>query len=177
MPNRDLQEVARRFHESYEDADPGWLSETIHEDAEMTLVMTHFRSIRGKEAILEALFRPRESLFYSAHVDAVEWIAEQTLLVRGDVRHAVEYASTANSRIWWVDEFRDGLLWRVTAFRNESEAPPKDRCERLGWPGRPAPPGGLLTAQGHARAIFKRADPGLSHHFLPVARDLFARTD
>ena len=88
----------------------------------MTLVMTHFRTVHGRDAIVEALYRRRESLLYSARVEGSDWLDDHTLLVRGQVRYAEEESGLTQSAIWWVDQFRDGLLWRVRAFRNEATA-------------------------------------------------------
>jgi hypothetical protein len=88
----------------------------------MTLVMTHFRSVRGRDAIIEALYRRRESLLHSARVERFEWLDDHTLLVRGQVGYAAEVSGVVQSTIWWVDEFRDGLLWRVRAFKDEAAA-------------------------------------------------------
>ena len=118
----DAADMARRFHECSHDVDPDQLTEWIHEDAEMSLVMTHFTTVRGRSAIVEALFRRRESLLYGAQVDACDWLDEHTLIVRGQARYALADRGLTHSTVWWLDEFRDGLLWRVRAFVDESEA-------------------------------------------------------
>ena len=114
--------IARYFHQSEDDADRKRLSESIHENAEMALVMTHFRTIRGRDAIIEALYRRRESLLYSARVERSDWLDDHTLFVRGQVRYAAEDTGIIQSTMYWVDEFRDGLLWRVQAFQDEASA-------------------------------------------------------
>jgi len=114
--------LARYFHESEDDADRKRLSESIHEDAEMTLVMTHFRAVRGRDAIIQALYSRRESLLYSARVERSDWLDDHTLLVRGQVRYAAEDSGIIQSTMYWVDEFRDGLLWRLRAFQDEATA-------------------------------------------------------
>ena len=95
----------------------------------MTLVMTHFRTVQGRDAIVEALYRRRESLLYSARVDRFDWLDDHTLLVRGEVRYAEQEGGLVQSTIWWVDQFRDGLLWRVQALRNEPSAGRADQAE------------------------------------------------
>ncbi|HEY7018524.1 MAG TPA: hypothetical protein VH816_07905 [Gaiellaceae bacterium] len=114
--------MACGFHESDDSADPDRLAEWIHEDAEMSLAMTHFELVRGKRAIMDALYRERESVIYSARVERHEWLDETTLLVRGQVRYAVAERGVTQATIWWIDEFRDGLLWRVRAFKEENAA-------------------------------------------------------
>jgi hypothetical protein len=121
-PLQDLAALARVFHESDHSADPDRLAALIHEDAEMSLVMTHFRRLRGRDAIMEALYRERESALYDASVAWQEWLDGDTLLVRGQVRYALEDRGFAQTTIWWLDRFRDGLLWRVDAFKDERSA-------------------------------------------------------
>jgi hypothetical protein len=48
---------------------------------------------------MEALFREREPVFYRASVERDEWLDDNTLLVRGRVRHAVEEGGLAQSTI------------------------------------------------------------------------------
>lgn len=117
-----METLACRFHESDHDTDPTRIVQWIHEDSQMTLVRTHFRRIDGLQGIMDALYRERESVFYNAHVDRLEWLDEWTLLLRGYVRYAVEDKGFTQSTIWWLDEFRDGLLWRVRTFKNEAAA-------------------------------------------------------
>jgi hypothetical protein len=128
-PTNDLEAVARLFHESDDTADRDQLAALIHEEAEMSLVMTHFRAVRGRQAILEALYEERESALYDATVESHERLGPDTLIVRGQVRYAAEERGVAQTTIWWIDEFRDGLLWRVRAFRSEAAA--RDACARL----------------------------------------------
>jgi len=119
---RNLAALARLFHESDETADRDRLAGLIHEDAEMTLVMTHFRPVKGRPAIMEALYEERESALYGASVEWYEWLDDETLFLRGHVRYAAVGRGVAQATIWWIDEFRDGLLWRVQAFRSEAAA-------------------------------------------------------
>jgi hypothetical protein len=117
-----MEAIARRFHESGDDTDPSLLSHAIHEDAEMTLVMTHFRPVRGREAIMEELYRPRESMLDSASVERLEWLDRNTVLLRGHARYAADPDGIVQSTIWWLDELRDEQLWRVRAFKDEASA-------------------------------------------------------
>jgi hypothetical protein len=117
-----MEATARAFHESGDDADARLMSDWIHEDAEMALVMTHFKPVRGREAIMAALYRRRESMLYSAGIERVEWLDDYTVLLRGHARYAVDPEGIVQSTIWWLDEFRDGRLWRVHAFKDEATA-------------------------------------------------------
>ena len=119
---RRAVEISRRFHECSDDVDPDDIAGWIHEDAQMSLVMTHFTPIRGRKAIMEVLFRRRESLLYDAKVDSCDWLDDSTLLTRGHARYALPDRGVTHSTVWWLDEFRDELLWRVHAFVEEAEA-------------------------------------------------------
>jgi hypothetical protein len=56
-------------------------------------------------------------MIYSAEIERWEALDPTTLLLRGQARYAVERGLS-----YWLDSFRDRLLWRVAAFRKEAEA-------------------------------------------------------
>jgi hypothetical protein len=62
---QSLTALACGFHESDDTTDPDRLAGWIREDAEMSLAMTHFKLVRGKRAIMDGLYRDRESVLYS----------------------------------------------------------------------------------------------------------------
>ena len=101
----------------------------------MSLVMTHFRTVRGRDAILEALYLRRESMLNSAGVERFEWLDRNSVLARGQARYAAEESGIVQSTIWWLDEFRDGRLWRVQAFKDEESARQAYRLGRGGLAG------------------------------------------
>jgi len=117
-----LEEIARRFHECSDDVDRHELAGWIHEDAEMSLLMTHFETVRGREAIMDALFSRRESLLYDARVESFEWLDNETVIVQGKARYALSDHGVTQSTVWWLDEFRDGLLRHVEAFVEKAAA-------------------------------------------------------
>jgi hypothetical protein len=117
----ELEELARTFHERQLDEPLERLAELIHEDAEMALVVNEFRPVRGRDRIIESLSDARHRMIYSATVDGCESLDAATVLLRGRARYALE-RGLSTSTVYWLDIFRDGLLWRVTAFRTEDEA-------------------------------------------------------
>lgn len=123
MASRNVMEtVARRFHE-HQTQDPlSYLAELVHEDAEMTLLINHLQPLRGRQAIMAALERGREADYHRAHIERDEWLDDSVLFLSGQARYAHQDGGISNSRVWWLDEFRDGLLWRVRAFMTEAEA-------------------------------------------------------
>jgi SnoaL-like domain len=117
-----LEATARRFHERQLEDPPDRIAALIHEDAKMTLLANALWTLRGRRAIMAALERGREAEIYQAEVEHCELVAPDLVLVRGQARYALDDAGIGVSRVWWVDEFRDGLLWRVEAFRTERAA-------------------------------------------------------
>ena len=118
----DLQAIARRFHERQLEDRPERIAALIHEDAEMTLLANNLRPLQGRAAIMEGLARGREAEVYQAEVEHCEALDLGVLLVSGQARYALHDNGIGVSRVWWLDEFRDGLLWRVRAFRTEASA-------------------------------------------------------
>ena len=126
---RVMEAAARRFHE-HQTQDPlSHLADLVHDDADMTLLINHLQPIHGREAIVAALERGREADYHRAHIERIEWLDDNVLFLSGQARYAHQDGGIANSRIWWLDEFRDGRLWRVRAFMTEAEA----RVAYDGW--------------------------------------------
>ena len=119
---QELKATARRFHERQLEDRADRIAALIHEDAEMTLLANYLRTMRGRRAIMAALARGRDAEIYQAEVEQCELLSDDILLVRGQARYALDDSGVGVSRVWWLDEFRDGLLWRVEAFRTEQAA-------------------------------------------------------
>jgi ketosteroid isomerase-like protein len=118
-----LEHVSRHFHE-HQLVDPSEsIAALIHDSAEMILLSNHLRPLRGRQEIMASLRkRDRESELYSGTVETFEWLDETTVLVCGQARYVTQAGGCTVSRVWWVDQFRDNLLWRAHAFTNESDA-------------------------------------------------------
>jgi hypothetical protein len=120
-PAAVLEAIVRRFHERQLEESPERLAKLIHPEAEMALVVNDFRPVRGRDQIIASLADARHQMIYSAHVERCEALDPTTLLLQGYARYAVE-RGLSHSTIYWLDTFRDGLLWRVRAFRKEAAA-------------------------------------------------------
>jgi hypothetical protein len=131
---QDLEATARRFHERQLEERAERIAALIHEDAEMTLLANCLRTLRGRRAIMAALARGRDVDIYQAEVDHCEALGPEVLLVRGQARYALDDNGIGVSRVWWLDEFHDGLLWRVEAFRTEQAALDAYESRRLPAP-------------------------------------------
>jgi hypothetical protein len=77
--------------------------------------------MRGRDQIIDSLDSARHRMIYSAEVDRCEALDPDTLLLRGQARYAAE-RGISHSTVFWLDRFRDRLLWRASAFRTEAEA-------------------------------------------------------
>jgi hypothetical protein len=118
----DLEATACRFHERQLEDKSHRIAALIHEDAEMVLLSNRLQPLRGRQRIMAALARGREAEIYHAEVERCELLDDDVLLVIGQARYALADNGIGVSRVWWLDEFRDGLLWRVEAFRTEAAA-------------------------------------------------------
>jgi ketosteroid isomerase-like protein len=115
--------MLRAMHEHVRGAEPvERLAELIHPDAEMRLLVSFGAVLHGREAVFDALERGREATVYQARVHAFEWLDDQTVLSFARARYALQGGGHAESNVCWLDQLRDGLIWRVQAFTNEHEA-------------------------------------------------------
>ena len=88
----------------------------------MRLLVSFNRLLKGRAAVLEALERGRQATIFRAHVERFEWLDDQTSLTFARARYALEQGGHAEGRIVWLDEIRDGLIWRVRSFKQEADA-------------------------------------------------------
>jgi ketosteroid isomerase-like protein len=114
--------MLRAMHEHTGGAPVGGLADFIHPDAEMRLLVSFNRLLRGRDAVVEALERGRQAAIFRAHVERFEWLDEQTSLTFARARYALEQGGYAEGRVVWLDEIRDGKIWRVRNFTHEADA-------------------------------------------------------
>jgi ketosteroid isomerase-like protein len=123
LDRRAAEAMLRAMHEHIKAGDPiELISETIHPDAEMRLLVSFGKPVRGQAAIVAALENGRQAAIYRAQVHRHEWLDEQTSLTFAHARYALEQGGHAEGNVYWLDELRDGLIWRVQAFKSEAEA-------------------------------------------------------
>ena len=94
----------------------------IHPKAEMRLLVSFGEPLRGRDAVVAALEHGRQALVYTARVRQFEWLDEQTSLTSARARYALEDGGHAEGNVYWLDELRDGMIWRVEVFKTEAEA-------------------------------------------------------
>jgi len=117
-----LEAKARAMHEHRIGAPIGAIAASIHPQAKMRLFVSFGRLLRGRDAVLDALESGRQAAIFRAHVERFEWLDENTALSFARARYALEQGGYAEGRVVWLDQFRDGLIWHVQAFRQEAEA-------------------------------------------------------
>jgi hypothetical protein len=114
--------MLRAMHEHQGGASTDDIAAFIHPEAEMRLLVSFNRPLHGRAAVLDALEQGRQAAIFRAHIDRFEWLDEQTVLTFARARYALELGGHAEGRIVWLDEIRDGLIWRVRNFKHEDEA-------------------------------------------------------
>jgi hypothetical protein len=114
--------MLRAMHEHQVGSSTADLAASIHPRAEMRLFVSFNRPLKGREAVVEALESGRQAEIFRASVERFEWLDEQTTLAFARARYALEHGGFAEGRVVWLDEIRDGLIWRVRNFRQEAEA-------------------------------------------------------
>jgi ketosteroid isomerase-like protein len=121
--DRDAAEaMLRAMHEHQGGSPLGAVADLIHPEAEMWLLVSFNRPLQGRQEVVEALERGRQAAIYRAQVERFEWLDDRTALAFARARYALEQGGFAEGRIVWLDEIRDGKIWRVRNFKQESEA-------------------------------------------------------
>ena len=94
----------------------------IHPQAEMRLFVSFRKPLRGRAAVVDALEHGRAAVVFRAGDLRFEWLDDVTVLGLGHAQYALEQGGTVERDVCWLNEFRDGLVWRVEAFETEHAA-------------------------------------------------------
>jgi len=119
---RLAEHALRAMHHHAVDEPIESIAYLIHPQAEMRLLVSHGRPLHGREAILAALQKGREAQLFEARVISFEWLDDSTSLTMAHARYALEQGGQAEGRVWWLDELRECMIWRVQVFKNEASA-------------------------------------------------------
>jgi hypothetical protein len=122
LDRETAENMLRAMHEHQSGSPVEEIAATVHPDAEMRLLVSFNRLVRGRAAVVDALESGRPAAIFRARVERFEWLDDRTVLTLARARYALEQGGFADSRVFWIDEFRDGLIWRIRNFRQESEA-------------------------------------------------------
>lgn len=120
MPELLVPEFIRRLH----DRAAGW-EELVHEEAEFSLLLFEGRTVRGRWSIAREL-NSGAAAWYRPRVLEVERLADNAVLVKGMGQYPLPGRGFGGGQVFWIDELRDGLVWRVRGFRSE-------RAARAAW--------------------------------------------
>jgi hypothetical protein len=96
--------------------------ELIHPYAEMRLLVSFRRLIRGRAAVVDALEQGRAAVVFRARISEFAWLNDVTVLGFGHARYLLEDGEVVEGDVCWLTEFRNRLLWRVHAFDSEAGA-------------------------------------------------------
>lgn len=94
----------------------------IHEEAQMRLLVSFGKLLEGRDAVVEALAGGWAADTFRARVVRFEWLDDATSLTFANARYALEGGGFAEGNVYWLDEIRDGQVWRVQVFKDESKA-------------------------------------------------------
>src|SRR5579872_1950412 len=110
MPERLVPQFIERLH----NRDPGW-EEFVHPEAEFSLLPFHGETVRGREAIARRL-NSWKLKFYRPRVLDLWRLDDSTVLVKGTAVYPLAGHGQAAGQAFWLDQIRDGLVWRVRGF-------------------------------------------------------------
>ena len=122
MERRAAMEAAvHALHERRGGAELNQLAELLHEQVQTALFENNLEPVEGRSAVLARMRSPRGSVF-RANVGSLEWLDEETILASGYALYPLDRGGWAEGRVWWLNEFREELLWRVRGFRSQEDA-------------------------------------------------------
>ena len=116
------EELLRTFHESQWTERQEVVFHLVHEDAEMRLLASNRELVHGREALARVLSQGKAARRFEARVTSCDWLDERTAIVSGQARFVLPDGGFADNEVYWLDELRDSLLWRVDVFFSEAEA-------------------------------------------------------
>jgi hypothetical protein len=119
----EAEAMLRALHEHLKgDGDADEIARTIHPDAEMRLLVSLRKPLHGRAEIVQALGHGRNADIFRAHVLGFEWLDPHTSLTSARARYGLDGGGHAEGAVYWLDEFRDDLIWRVEAFTRQADA-------------------------------------------------------
>jgi hypothetical protein len=125
MPDVLVPEFIKQVH----NRTPGWI-DLIHPNAAFSLLMFEGRTLTGRMSIAHELGSWKGNLHKPTAL-AVERLDETTVLVRGFARYPLPRRGHGSGQVWWLDEIRDGLVWRARGFTSERAAHEQDFRRRI----------------------------------------------
>ena len=119
---RAAEAILRAMHEHSVEEPIEAIALLIHPQAEMRLLVSYGQPISGREEVMRALQHGREAQTFHAKVNSFEWLDEHTSLTTAQARYPLPGGGFGEGTVYWLDELRDGLIWRIRVFKNEEDA-------------------------------------------------------
>lgn len=115
------ERLARTLFAAIEARDRDTVASLVHPDAELEMAMAKGQAIRGREAVLATLEAAWKRV-HSLRIDEAEELSPSTVLLAGRSRYPLEHGGFADTGVYWLCTYRDGMLWRQRVFASEDEA-------------------------------------------------------
>jgi hypothetical protein len=113
--------LARRMNRAFLEARLDELEELIDDKAEIASFLDPEEILRGRDAIMDASRRARESTIYSVTLYTVRSLSATVALGTGSVRYPRNDA-IATSQAAWLWKWHEGRLVRSVHYPSEDEA-------------------------------------------------------
>ena len=114
-------ELTRAVSDAYVEADWARLRSLYHDDALLCTIAAHQEILPPDQLI--GIFRElSEHSVYEVHQQGVEAIDDSAVLVSGQIRYPLPNGGFGHGERTWVLTYKDGLLYRSCAYRNEAQA-------------------------------------------------------
>jgi hypothetical protein len=119
---RGAEAVLRAVHEHSVDEPIERIASLIHPEAEMRLLVSYGQVVRGRPEITRALQHGRAAETFRAKVEQFQWLDESTSLTSAQARYPLASGGFAEGKVYWLDEIRAGMIWRIHVFKTEEAA-------------------------------------------------------
>jgi hypothetical protein len=113
--------MIRALHEHWIEEPIELIAPYIHPEAEMRLLITYGELVRGRDAVMRAMQEGREASTWRAAVNGIEWVRPDVAITSGYARYPLRTGGFGEGKVFWLDELRDDMIWRVHVFRSEEE--------------------------------------------------------
>lgn len=113
--------LTRAVSDAYLGADWARLRTLYHDDALLCTMAAH-QEILPPDALIRIFRELNEHSVYEVHQHGVVSIDDSAVLVSGQIRYPLPKGGFGHGDRTWVLTYKDGLLYRSCAYRNEAQA-------------------------------------------------------
>jgi hypothetical protein len=118
---RTAEEIVSLIAERWKRGDLEAIAELVHPEAEVESVAAPGRVLRGRAEYLEAIRSTFDSVWLQK-VERVESMSDTLALTVATIRYPLPEGGHGVGRYCWLDEVREGMLWRVKLFATPEQA-------------------------------------------------------